>query len=211
MRFRNVKNKEEIINCSKSFIKNPENYKGKWQQVFNNNNKKLYIEIGMGKGKFIVENAKRYPAINFIGIEKFDSVLARALEKVKEPLPNLFMIRLDANKIQDVFDKEVDRIYLNFSDPWPKKRHAKRRLTAHTLLEKYDSIFKEEKTIYFRTDNRKLFEFSLESLSTYGYVLKDVKLNLHKEEDEDLITTEYEERFVKLENRIYETKAFKKE
>lgn len=211
MRFRNVKNKEKIINSSKSFIKDPENYKGKWQQVFNNNNKKLYIEIGMGKGKFIVENAKRYPTINFIGIEKFDSVLARALEKVEEPLPNLFMIRLDANKIQDVFDKEVDRIYLNFSDPWPKKRHAKRRLTAHELLEKYDSIFKDEKTIYFRTDNRKLFEFSLESLSTYGYVLKDIKLNLHKEEDEDLITTEYEDRFVKLENRIYETKAYKKE
>lgn len=210
MRFRNVKNKEEIINHSKSFIKNPMDYKGKWKEIFRNDNKELYIEVGMGKGKFIVENAKRYPDINFIGIEKFDSVLARALEKVEEPLPNLFMIRLDANKIQEVFDKEIDRIYLNFSDPWPKKRHAKRRLTSHELLKQYDTVFKEEKTIYFRTDNRKLFEFSLESLSTYGYVLKDIKLNLHSEEEEDLITTEYEDRFVKLKNRIYEVKAYKK-
>ena len=211
MRFRNVKNKEEIIDQSKSFIKDPEKYKGKWNTLFQNNNKELYIEIGMGKGKFIVENAKKYPNINFIGIEKFDSVLARALEKVKEPLPNLYMIRLDANKIQEVFLEEIDRIYLNFSDPWPKKRHAKRRLTAHELLEKYDSIFKGEKVIYFRTDNRKLFEFSLESFSTYGYIVKDIKLDLHNEPEEDLITTEYEDRFVKLENRIYETKAYKKE
>ena len=209
MRFRNVKNKEEIINESKSFIKDPIKYKGKWKEVFKNENKELYIEIGMGKGKFIVENAKRYPNINFIGIEKFDSVLARALEKVKEPLPNLFMIRLDASKIQEVFDQEVDLIYLNFSDPWPKKRHEKRRLTSHELLKQYDTIFKEEKIIYFRTDNRKLFEFSLESFSTYGYILKDIKLHLHAEEEEDLITTEYEDRFVRLQNRIYEVKAYK--
>lgn len=210
MRLRNVKNKEMIINSSDTFIKKPQDYKGKWNSLFDNSNNELYIEIGMGKGKFIVEKAKRYPNINFIGIEKFDSVLARALEKVEERLPNLYMIRIDAKDIGDVFDHEVDKIYLNFSDPWPKKRHAKRRLTAHELLEKYDSIFKDEKIINFRTDNRNLFEFSLESLSTYGYILKDIKLDLHNENCDDLITTEYEDRFVSLNNQIYEVKAYKK-
>lgn len=210
MRLRNVKNKEMIINSSDTFIKKPQDYKGKWKSLFDNSNNELYIEIGMGKGKFIIENAKRYPNINFIGIEKFDSVLARALEKVEERLPNLYMIRIDAKDIGDVFDHEVDKIYLNFSDPWPKKRHAKRRLTAHELLEKYDSIFKDEKIINFRTDNRNLFEFSLESLSTYGYILKDIKLDLHNENCDDLITTEYEDRFVSLNNQIYEVKAYKK-
>lgn len=211
MRFRNVKNKEEIISQSKSFIEDPKKYKGKWQEVFNNKNKKLYIEVGMGKGKFIVEHAKRYKDINFIGIERFDSVLARALEKVEEPLPNLYMIRLDAKEIDEVFDKEIDRIYLNFSDPWPKNRHEKRRLTSHVFLEKYSKVFKKENVIYFRTDNRKLFEYSLESLSTFGYVLKDISLNLHKEEIEDLITTEYEEKFSSKGSRIYEVKAYKKD
>ncbi len=210
MRFRNVKNKEIIINNSSSFIKNPKEYKGRWKELFHNENK-LYIEIGMGKGKFIVENAKQYPNINFIGIEKFDSVLARALEKVEEKLPNLYMIRLDAKDIEEVFDHEVDKVYLNFSDPWPKKRHAKRRLTSHELLSKYDSIFTKEKVIHFRTDNRKLFEFSLESLSTYGYTLREIKLDLHQEENESFITTEYEDKFVKLNNPIYEVKASKKE
>ncbi len=211
MRLRNVKNKEQIINASSSFLENPKTYQGKWKTLFHNNNKKLYIEIGMGKGKFIIENAKKYPEINFIGIEKFDSVLARALEKIKEKLPNLYMIRLDAKDIDEVFDHEVDQIYLNFSDPWPKKRHAKRRLTSHQLLEKYDSIFKGEKVIQFRTDNRVLFEFSIESLSTYGYLLKEIHLNLHKENNVELITTEYEDRFVKQNKRIYELKAYKKD
>ncbi len=208
MRFRNVKNKEEIINNSDTFINNPKDYKGKWKEVFNNNNP-IYVEIGIGKGKFIVENAKKYRNINFIGIEKFDSILARALEKVEKKLPNLLIIRLDANEIEEVFEHEIDLLYLNFSDPWPKKRHSKRRLTSPELLKRYDNIFKSEKIINFRTDNRHLFEYSLESFSTYGYVLKDIKLDLHNDVEE-IITTEYEDRFVKKGNVIYEVKAYKK-
>lgn len=210
MRFRNVKNKENIINHSTSFIKDPQKYKGKWQNLFSNK-KDIYVEIGIGKGKFIIEHAKKFPNVNFIGIEKFDSVLARALEKLETKLPNLYIIRLDAKDIAEVFDHEISRIYLNFSDPWPKKRHAKRRLTAHEFLKRYDSVFCGEKIIYLRTDNMGLFEFSLESLSTYGYILKDIKLDLHNEINEDFITTEYEDKFVKLNNNIYEVKAYKKE
>ena len=210
MRFRNVKNKENIINNSTSFIKEPQKYRGKWHTLFSNKNK-ICVEIGIGKGKFIIEHAKKYPDINFIGIEKFDSILARALEKLETKRPNLYIIRLDAKDIEEVFDHEIDQIYLNFSDPWPKKRHAKRRLTAHEFLKRYDSIFCGEKKICFRTDNMTLFEFSLESLSTYGYILKDIKLDLHNETEEDLITTEYEDKFVKLKNNIYEVKAYKKE
>ena len=126
MRLRNVKNKEEILNNSHLLIKDYDKYKGKWHEVFNNSNP-IYIEIGMGKGKFILENALKYPNINFIGIERLDSILARAIQKIEkiEPLPkNLKIVRMDAKNIEDAFDKEIDRLYLNFSDPWPKKRHT---------------------------------------------------------------------------------------
>ena len=146
MRQRNVKNKEEIITSSKYFVNNPENYIGKWNTYFQNNNP-IYIEIGMGKGQFIIENAKRYPNINFIGIEKYDSILALALKKINIELPNLVMLRLDAFNIDSIFKEEIDTIYLNFSDPWPKKRHAKRRLTSPIFLEKYDNIDKINKNI----------------------------------------------------------------
>ena len=119
MRLRNVKNKEEIISKCKILISNPNKLKGNWNKEFGNNNP-LYIEIGMGKGDFIIENAKRYPNINFIGIEKYDSVIVRAIEKLPEDINNLRFVRMDARNIQDIFSKEVDRIYLNFSDPWPK-------------------------------------------------------------------------------------------
>ena len=140
MRLRNVKNKEEILNSSAYLVKNPEENVGKWKELFGNDNP-IYIEIGMGKGKFIIENAIKYPDINFIGIEKFDSVLARSLPKIPEGLSNLLIIRMDALNIENVFSKEVDRIYLNFSDPWPKARHHLRRLSSKVFLEKYDSIF----------------------------------------------------------------------
>ena len=133
MRQRNVKNKEEIITSSKYFLNNPENYIGKWNTYFQNNNP-IYIEIGMGKGQFIIKNAKRYPNINFIGIEKYDSILALALKKINVELPNLVMIRIDAFNIDSIFKEEIGTIYLNFSDPWPKKRHAKRRLTSFEFL-----------------------------------------------------------------------------
>ncbi len=169
MRLKNVKNASKIINESSYMILEPNFYKGKWNVVFKNSNP-ISIEIGMGKGDFIIEMAKRNPKINYIGIEMYDSVIVRAVQKLeKENIPNLRLIRMDANNINDVFDKEVDVIYLNFSDPWPKKRHAKRRLTSHEFLEKYDLVFKKTKTIIQKTDNIYLFAFSVESLSTYGY------------------------------------------
>ncbi len=126
MRLRNVKNKEEILNNSPFLIRNSSDYLGKWKELFNNSNP-IYIEIGMGKGDFLIENAIKNPDINFIGIEKFDSVIARACEKVPADLKNLILVRMDALDIDKAFNKEIDRIYLNFSDPWPKKRHADRR------------------------------------------------------------------------------------
>ena len=193
MRLRNVKNKEEILESSKYLVKNPEENIGKWSKVFKNNNP-IYIEIGMGKGKFIIENAMKYPDINFIGIEKFDSVLARCLPKIPENLDNLLIVRLDALNIDKVFSKEISRIYLNFSDPWPKTRHHLRRLSSKVFLEKYDAIFKGDREIYQRTDNQGLFIYSLESYSENGYVLSEISFDLHKDKD-DLITTEYEDKF----------------
>ena len=157
----------------------------------------------MGKGDFIIEHAKRFPNINFIGIEKFDSVIVRAIEKVPEDLPNLRLIRMDAKEIDEVFDKEVERVFLNFSDPWPKKRHHSRRLTSHIFLNKYENIFKNEKEIVQKTDNRDLFEYSVISLSTFGYKIEDISLDLHNSNYEDIITTEYEKKFVSKGNNIY--------
>lgn len=202
MRLRNVKNKQEIMDNAINLILNPKDYKGKWQEVFNNNNP-IYIEIGMGKGDFIIEHAKRYPNINFIGIERFDSVIVRAIEKVPEEIPNLRLVRMDAKDIEEVFDKEISRIFLNFSDPWPKKRHHDRRLTSHIFLKKYDNLFIKDKEIVQKTDNRDLFEYSVISLSTYGYKIEDISLDLHNSDYEDIIMTEYEKKFVAKGNNIY--------
>lgn len=202
MRIRNVKNKEEILNSSKYLIQNPKDYIGKWNTVFNNDNP-IYIEIGMGKGKFIIENAKKYPNINFIGIERQDSILVRSLQKIGEDIPNLIIVRMNALIIDEVFNKEVSRIYLNFSDPWPKKRHHFRRLTSNIFLDKYDSIFKDNKEIYMRTDNTSLYTYSIETLSNHGYYLQDISLDLHKDSEEELITTEYEDRFSSENKPIY--------
>lgn len=209
MRMRNLKNKEEILNNSKILINNPKEHIGKWKELFKNNNP-IYIEIGMGKGKFIMENALKNKNINYIGIERFDNVLARALPKLEEKnIENLYIIRINALELDEVFDHEIDRIYLNFSDPWPKKRHHERRLTSKTLLKKYDNLFKSDKTIYQRTDNEDLFIYSLETLSNHGYGLNDITLDLHSKE-EDLITTEYEDKFTKDNKKIYAVKAIEK-
>lgn len=194
MRLRNVKNKEEILSNSSYFISNGEEYIGKWSELFGNNNP-IYIEIGMGKGKFILENAIKYPDINFIGIEKYDSVIAKCLPKIPDGLNNLVILRLDALNIDKVFSHEVSRIYLNFSDPWPKVRHSLRRLSSKVFLAKYDSIFKNNMEICMRTDNRDLFVYSLLSFSEYGYTLRKLSLDLHSEEIDNLITTEYEDKF----------------
>ena len=195
MRLRNVKNKKEIMDNSSYLVKNPCDYKGKWNSLFNNSNP-IYIEIGMGKGKFIIDNAIHYPNINFIGIEKYDSVIAKGLQKIPEGLNNLVMVRWDALNINDIFSKEIDRIYLNFSDPWPKKRHHLRRLSSRVFLEKYEDIFKGKRIIEMRTDNRDLFQYSLVSFSEFGYTLEKVSLDLHTD-DMPEITTEYEDKFSK--------------
>ena len=201
MRLRNVKNKEEILNSSNYLIRNEEKYIGKWSELFGNSNP-IYIEIGMGKGKFIIENAIKYPNINFIGIEKYDSVVAKCLPKIPAGLSNLLIVRMDALNIDKVFRHEVERIYLNFSDPWPKNRHHLRRLSSRIFLEKYDSLFKNNRIIHMRTDNRDLFQYSLVSFSENGYILHNVSLDLHKD-DMPLITTEYEDRFSSRDMPIY--------
>ena len=195
MRLRNVKNKKEIMDNSLYLIKNPCDYKGKWKELFGNDNP-IYIEIGMGKGKFIIDNAIHYPNINFIGIEKYDSVIAKGLQKIPAGLNNLVMVRFDALGIEDLFDKEIDRIYLNFSDPWPKKRHHLRRLSSRVFLEKYEKVFKNGNIIEMRTDNRDLFQYSLVSFSEFGYTLEEVSLDLHTDNMPE-ITTEYEDKFSK--------------
>ena len=193
MRLRNVKNAKEILS-ENEYIN---------REIKDLPNDITYLEIGMGKGDFIIENAKRYPNINFIGVEKYDSVMVRAIEKIDEDLPNLKLLRLDAMNIDEVFDKNIDLIYLNFSDPWPKKRHALRRLTSPIFLEKYDKLFKNGCHIIMKTDNRKLFEYSVKSLTDYGYKIEDISLDLHNDDYPNNIMTEYEKRFVSLNQNIY--------
>lgn len=188
MRLRNVKNKEEILSSCSFVIDNPSNYKGKWNTLFNNNNE-INIEIGTGKCKFIYEMALKNPNINYIGIEKSASILAIATKRL-EKLDNLYLINYDALKLDEVFSHEIDKIYLNFSDPWPKKRHTKRRLTSSRFLEKYDLIFKDTKMIEMKTDNDDLFDYSCESFSEYGYKIVSKDTNHISD-----ITTEYEDKF----------------
>lgn len=190
MRIRNVKNKEEILDNCSFLLNNPKEYKGKFKELFNNDNP-IYLEIGMGKGQFIYQNAKKYKDINFIGIEKFDSIMAKAILKM-EKLDNLILIKYDANLIDDLFDHEINKIYLNFSDPWPKNRHENRRLTSKLFLEKYKNIFKDKERIEVRTDNRDFFLYSVESLGDMGYLLNDVSFNY---QSPDLIMSEYESKF----------------
>lgn len=204
MRLRNVKDASNKIEKSEFLIKDYKENKGNFNQLFNNKNE-LHVEIGAGKGDFIINSAIKNPEINYIGIEKFDSVLVRAIEKIEEKqIDNLFFIRMDATDIEDIFDKEIDALYLNFSDPWPKKRHAHRRLTSTNFLKKYDNIFKNTKKIHIKTDNRKLFEFSLVELVNYGYLIENISLDLYKDDLEDNVSTEYEKKFANMGNNIYQ-------
>ena len=209
MRLKNVKGANEIIEKGIYYIDNPYQYKGCWKEYFNNDNP-IYVEIGMGKGDFIIENAKRYKDINFIGVEKYDSVIVRAIQKSNElELDNLKIIRVDANKLNEIFDKEIDTIYLNFSDPWPKDRHAKRRLTSPIFLDIYSKIFKDRNRIVMKTDNINLFDYSLESLSNYGYDIVYKTNNLDCLSN-DNIMTEYENRFFNRGVKINKIEAIKK-
>ena len=198
MRLRNKPWAAEYIEAHPDvIIPTPEDYKGKWHEVFGNNNP-VHIEVGTGKGQFVLGMAKQNPDINYIGIELFDSVIVCALEKVveAEKPANLRLLKVNGAKLQEYFTKgDVSRVYLNFSDPWPKKRHAKRRLTHEGFLKLYESILIDNGEIHFKTDNRGLFEYSLVSMNHYGMRLNYVSLDLHVEMPEDNIMTEYEEKF----------------
>lgn len=199
MRLRNIKGSKEFIEASPFVIQTPEEYKGKWCDFFHNDNP-IHIEIGMGKGQFIHQLAEQNPDINYIGIEMYSSVLYRALEKrLQTDLENLYFLRFDAKYLDTIFDKgEVSRIYLNFSDPWPKDRHAKRRLTSPNFLSLYDTVLAKDGIIQFKTDNRDLFDFSVESVeqSTLWHI-NEITYDLHKSEFvTNNIMTEYESRFV---------------
>ena len=197
MRLRNVPGSREDIANSEFVIQNPEKHRGEIISLFPSK-QPLFIEIGMGKGQFITTLAKNNPDINYIGIEKYSSVLVRAIEKQTEPeLPNLKFIRMDAENINDVFaENEVDGIYLNFSDPWPKDRHAKRRLTSRQFFARYEKLLKPEGKIQFKTDNSALFDFSLEEVEATNFKANEVSYDLHNSEwNEGNVMTEYEERF----------------
>ena len=210
MRLRNVKNASNIVSNSEYVINNPLEYKGKYNKLFNNNNP-IYLEIGMGKGDFLIDKAKKNPSINFIGVEKYQSIMVRTIEKLeKEKLDNIKLICIDAKELVDVFDKEIDLIYLNFSDPWPKKRHAKRRLTSNIFLDIYDKLFKDKCVIEQKTDNVLLFEYSLIQYSQYGYKIEDISLDLHNRLDIDNSFTEYEKKFSSQGIKINYVKVVKK-
>lgn len=204
MRLRNVKGSREKIAANDFVIHNPEEMKGKWSEVFENDSP-IHIEVGMGKGRFLMELAQLNPNINYIGIEKYSSVLIRAIEKREEvELSNLYFVRMDAEDINDVFaEGEIDQIYLNFSDPWPKDRHAKRRLTSHQFLARYDKILKKDGVVIFKTDNKDLFDFSLEEVPVAGWTLESYTYDLHHSEyKEGNVMTEYEEKFSSMGNPI---------
>ena len=207
MRLRNVPGARETIIENQFSIQQPEQMKGKWEEVFQNDHP-IHIEVGMGKGQFITTLAQQNPNINYIGIEKYSSVLVRALEKADamETQPeNLRFIRMDAENICNMFAKhEVDGIYLNFSDPWPKDRHAKRRLTSQTFLGRYDKILKPEGHVEFKTDNKDLFQFSLEQVEPAGWHLDAFTWDLHHDEtlNQGNVMTEYEQKFSSMGNPI---------
>ena len=205
MRLRNIPGADEAILNSEYCIKEPESKKGNWQSVFSST-QPLHIEIGMGKGRFIMDMAAAHPDINYLGIERYSSVLLRALQKMEEtPMPNLRFICMDAADVTEVFAKdEVSRIYLNFSDPWPKDRHAKRRLTSQTFLGRYDKILKPEGHVEFKTDNKDLFQFSLEQAEPAGWHLDAFTWDLHHDEtlNQGNVMTEYEQKFSSMGNPI---------
>ena len=205
MRLRNVPGARETIIENKFSIQQPEQMKGKWAEVFQNDHP-IHIEVGMGKGQFIIEMARRNPEVNYIGIEKYSSVLVRAVEKLEDfEQDNLRLIRMDAENIEEVFDKdEVDRIYLNFSDPWPKDRHAKRRLTSPDFMAVYDQILAADGTVEFKTDNKGLFDYSLEAIPEAGWTITAHTFDLHHDPVmcAGNVMTEYEEKFSSMGNPI---------
>ncbi len=209
MRMRKKKNLgARMDRCDALNVKNPSEQKGKWKTLFKNDNP-IHIEIGCGKGSFIVGMAKKYPDINFIAIEKVPDVLVMAMEKaVNEDVKNVLFMDMDAEKIEEVFEKgEISRIYLNFSDPWKKKKQAKRRLTHKRFLDRYKNVLCEGDYICFKTDNRALFEFSLNSFAEENYKLENITFDLHNSDFKDNVMTEYETRFSAMGMPIYRLEA----
>ena len=200
MRLRNIPGADEVIASSPYCVQDAASLAGNWQSIFPQK-QPLHIEIGMGKGQFIMDMAKAHPDINYLGIEKYTSVLLRAVQKMEaeeSPIDSLRFLCFNAEDIAEIFAPgEVDRIYLNFSDPWPKDRHAKRRLTSRQFLKRYDEILAADGKIEFKTDNRALFEFSLEEVKEAGWTLEEYTFDLHHDERlmQGNIMTEYEEKF----------------
>ena len=211
MRLRNIPGAKEVIENSPYVVHEPQKQKGQWSHVFENDHP-IHIEVGMGKGRFLMDMAKIHPEVNYVGIEMYDSVLLRALQKREEyeqnegTLTNLYFMCVDARLLPEIFEKgEVEKIYLNFSDPWPKARHAKRRLTSRQFLERYDQILIPEESVEFKTDNRELFEFSLEEVKEAGWTLETSTFDLHHDGElmKGNVMTEYEEKFSSMGNPIH--------
>jgi len=228
MRLRNIPRAGDIIARHEFVVKKPKEQKGKWPHIFGNTNP-IHIEIGMGKGQFIISKANHNPNVNYIGIERYSSVLLRALERLDmeidakpqreqgNPIPinkmsNLRLIRIDAAEMEEVFgENEIGKIYLNFSDPWPKKRNAKRRLTSKEFLKRYEKVLLKKGGIELKTDNVELFDFSVEQLAKRGWSIEGITRDLHNDEtmNANNIMTEYEEKFSSLGNPIYKLIATK--
>lgn len=207
MRLRNIPGAGEVVENSPLVIGHPEEQRGKWKEVFGNKNP-IHIEVGMGKGRFITEMALRNPDINYVGIERYTSVLLRAIQKREklEDIPNLYYLCIDARDLPQIFaEDEVERIYLNFSDPWPKDRHAKRRLPSREFLARYAVILPENGKVEFKTDNKDLFAFALEEAEDSGWHLDACTFDLHHDEEmmQGNVMTEYEEKFSGMGNPIH--------
>lgn len=215
MRLRNIPIAKDVIAESDCVIKDCKERKGNWKEIFGNDHP-LRIEVGMGKGQFIIQMAQQNPDVNYIGIERYDSVLLRAiqkLERTEEKPENLRFLCIDAKELPEVFGKgEIDRIYLNFSDPWPKDRHAKRRLTSREFLKRYEEIVEPGRYVEFKTDNVGLFDFSLEEIKEADWVLEASTYDLHHNEEMNRgnVMTEYEEKFSSQGNKICKLVAYYK-
>lgn len=232
MRLRNIPRAEGVLQAHPIVIKDEKNNKGKWSAVFGNDHP-VHIEIGMGKGQFILNLAEKNPDINYIGVERYSSVLLRAVEKYNEmcgknaliedvsdkdqlqiwdDIPNVRFICMDAADLSDVFEtNEIQKIYLNFSDPWPKKRHARRRLTSKEFFGRYEKVLAPEGVVEFKTDNTELFQFSLDEVKEAGWTLKAYTWDLHRDEvmNAGNVMTEYEEKFSSMGNPIHKLIATK--
>lgn len=212
MRLRNISGSREAVADSRFVIREEDWKPGNWHEIFGNDHP-IRIEVGMGKGQFLYTMASLHPERNFIGIEKYSSVLLRALQKMeKEELPNLRFLRMDAEELAKAFAPgEVERIYLNFSDPWPKDRHAKRRLPSREFLARYDRILEEDGRLEFKTDNRALFDFAVEELAPAGWEAELITYDLHGDTElmKENVMTEYEEKFSALGNPIYKYQIYR--